>query len=102
MATVDGEYKKLSDGMLLINHTGYSSCVHFGNNSVYFLYNGVLSKYTFGGEVEVLKEDVYSIAASGDFCYYTANYNKNSEKGDLYVVGKDAMIDDAIMYVFKR
>lgn len=98
----NGEYKKLSDGMLLVNHMGYSSCVHFGNGCVYFLNDGVLYRYTFGGEVEVLAENVYSIAANGDYCYYTANYNKSSQKGDVYAVGSEEAADDAVMYIFAR
>lgn len=98
----EGEYKKLSDGMLLINHMGYSSCVHFGNDCVYFSKDNVLYKYTFGGEVETLKEDIYSIAANGDYCYYTANYDKSASRGDLYAVGQEEMLDDRIMYVFAR
>ncbi len=96
------EYKKLSDGMLLINRTGFSSCVHFANDCVYFIKDNVLYKYTFGGETETLKEDVYSIAANGNWCYYTANYDKSSEKGDLFAIGKDEMIDDNIKYVYVR
>lgn len=98
----NGEYKKLSDGMLLINHMGYSSSVHFGNNSVYFLKDGVLSKYTLGGEVETLKEGVYSIAADGDYCFYTANYDKSAERGDVFLVGREEMVDDKVMYIFSR
>ena len=98
----NGEYKHLSDGMLLINKMGYSSCVHYGNNCVYFSKDIVLYKYTFGGEIETLKEDIYSFAANGDFCYYTANYDKSAERGDLYAVGTEEMVDDRIMYVFVR
>ncbi len=96
------EYKKLSDGMLLINRMGYSSCVHFADGCVYFSADNNLYKYTFGGETELVAENMYSFAADGNWCYYTNNYDKSKEYGDLWSVGGDAMIDDYVKYIYVR
>lgn len=95
-------YKKLSDGILLAHQKGYSSCVHFAKGCVYYCAEDTLYKYTFGGTSEMIAENVFSFVANGDHCYYTTNYNKSKEYGDLYSVGADTMIDDYVKYVYIR
>lgn len=96
----NAEYKKLSDGILLARKMGYSPCVHLVDDGVYFSYEDTLYKYTIGGTIETVAENIYSFAANGEWCCYTANYDQSKEYGDMYEAGRTDMVDDFVKYIY--